>query len=206
MPDSVCHRKQSLYCLAAALCMPAGIRRRVATATRIGMPFGAELEAVHVVQSKTPEASMARFKFSVVVASLLVFNAAGAFARGGGGGPGGPGGGPGGGLGGPLAGAGLHGMPSQPSPPSLPSHGGFTHVPGAPPHGLMPHAPTPIAPHGNVHAPKNKARGLDRAMSRMSPHGAKNTNNPRSPNRAHGRARAAERHAVHALLDRPGRR
>jgi hypothetical protein len=176
----------------------------VATAARIRMPFGAELEAVHVVQFKTSEANMARFKFAIVVASLLVFNAAGAFARGGGGGPAGPGGS----LGGPQAGVGLHGMPSPPSPPSpsLPSHGAFARVPGAPPHGLMPHAPTPIAPHGNVHAPKNKARGLDRAMSRMSPHGAKNTNNPRSPNRAHGRARAAERHALHALLDRPGRR
>jgi hypothetical protein len=143
---------------------------------------------------------MLRTKLAMMVASLLAVSAADALARGGGGGPGGIGGGPPGGFGGPHAGSLGPGV-SRASLPSLPSHGTFSHVPDAPPG--LPHARSAMSPHSKAHASKNKDRGLNRAMSKMSPQGAKNTNNPLSPNRAHGRARAAERHA---LLDRPGRR
>ena len=145
------------------------------------------------------EADMLRAKLAMIVASLLAISAVDAWARGGGGGPAGIGGGLGGGFGGPHAGSLGPGIPSPHSPPSLPSHGTLSHLPDAPPHGL----PSAMSPRSKAHVSKNKARGLDRAMSRMSPQGAKNTNNPLSPNRTHGRARAAERHA---LLDRPGRR
>jgi len=141
---------------------------------------------------------MSSAKLAIVVASLVVVSAADALGRGGGGGPGGVGGGIGG-LGGSHAGSIAPGVPSPPSLPTLPSPGTISHLPSTPPHGL-PNVPSAKSVHSQA---KNKARGLNRAMSRMSPQGAKNTNNPLSPNRAHGRARAEERHA---LLDRPGRR
>ena len=147
------------------------------------------------------EADMLRAKLAMIVASLLAISAVDAWARGGGGGPGGIGSSPVGGFGGPHAGSLGPGVSSRGSLPSLPSHGTFPHLPDTSPG--LPHAPSAMSPHSKAHASKNKARGLNRAMSRMSPQGAKNTNNPLSPNRAHGRARAAERHA---LLDRPGRR
>src|SRR5262249_49150916 len=143
---------------------------------------------------------MTRAALMIPLACFLAVSSAAALARGGGGGPGGMGGGPPGGIGAPH---GVNpGLPSPPSPPGLPSPG---HVPGPPdasPPGL-PHAPSAVPPHETPRAAKSKAHGLNRAMSRMSPQGRKNTNNPLSPNRAHGRARAEERHA---LLDRPGRR
>jgi hypothetical protein len=144
---------------------------------------------------------MLRPALAILVASLLAVSSAVAVAGGGGGGPGGMGGAPGGGLGGPHGGGLGPGLPSPGSPPGLPSHASFSGLPDASPHAL-PHAPHTPAPQGKGHASKSKARGLNRAMSRMSPQGAKNTNNPLSPNRAHGRARAEDRHA---LLDRPGR-
>jgi len=143
---------------------------------------------------------MLRAQFAMMVASLFAVSAADALARGGGAGPGGMGGGPAGGFGGSHAGSLGPGISSRASLPNLPSHRTFSHLPDAP-QGL-PHV-SAVSPHSKAHASKNKARGLNRATSKMSPQGAKNTNNPLSPNRAHGRARAAERHA---LLDRPGRR
>jgi hypothetical protein len=144
---------------------------------------------------------MLRAKLAMMVASLLAVSGVDAWARNGGGGPGGIGSGSAGGFGGPHAGSLGPGVSSRGTLPSLPSHGAFSHLPDAPPG--LPHAPSAMSPHSKAHASKNEARGLNRAMSKMSPQGAKHTNNPRSANRAHGRARAAERHA---LLDRPGRR
>jgi hypothetical protein len=150
---------------------------------------------------------MKHSKLSILMAMFLIVSASTALAKGGGGGGGpggGIGGGPGAGIGGPHGGSVGAGVPSPGSLPGLPSH-----VPGS---GLPSHAPRAGLPQGSPpglpHAPMpqtsvNNARGLDRAASRMSPQGLKNTNNPRSPNRAHGRARAAERHA---MADLPGRR
>ena len=156
---------------------------------------------------------MQHSKLSILMAMFLIVSAPTVLAKGGGGGGpggggpgGGIGGGPGVGIGGPHGGNVGAGVPGPGSLPGISSH-----VPGSPP-GLPSHAPRAGLPHGSPpglpHAPMpqtsvNKARGLDRAASRMSPQGLKNTNNPRSPNRAHGRARAAERHA---MADTPGRR
>ena len=149
---------------------------------------------------------MKHSKLSILTAMFLIVSASTALAKGGGGGGGpggGIGGGPGVGIGGPHGGSVGAGVPSPGSLPGLPSH-----VPGS---GLPSHRPAPDhrkdlprIPHAPMpQTSVNKSRGLDRAASRMSPQGLKNTNNPRSPNRAHGRARAAERHA---MADLPGRR
>lgn len=142
---------------------------------------------------------MVRSALTILIASSLAFGTGVALARGGGGGPGGMGGPPGIGSGG-VHGAGL---PSPGSPPGAPSLGAPPHAPlSGLPNATPPHSPPSSPHHGKAHASKSKAHGLNRAMSRMSPQGKKNTNNPLSPNRAHGRARAEDRHA---LLDRPGR-
>lgn len=141
---------------------------------------------------------MTRAALMIPLACVLAMSSAATLARGSG--PGGVGGGAPGGIGAP------HGMgpglPSPPSPPGLPSPSRLPGPVDVSPPGL-PHA-SPAMPSSNkAHAAKSKAKGLNQAMSRMSPQGRKNTNNPLSPHRAHGRARADERHA---LLDRPGRR
>jgi len=142
---------------------------------------------------------MTRAAVMIPLACFLAVGSAAALGKGGGGGPAGIGGGPPG-IGAP------HGMgpglPSPASPPGLPSPSRLPGPPDVSPPGL-PHAFPALPSQGKVHSAKSKASGLNRAMSRMSPQGARNTNNPRSPNRAHGRARAEDRHA---LLDRPGRR
>jgi hypothetical protein len=161
--------------------------------------FRAELEAVRPVQSgeqfRIGGPNMLRPALSVLMAFFLAVGAGAVFARGGGGGPGG-------GFGGPHVGGLGPGAPVPGSAPSLPSHAPLLGFPEGSPPGL-PHADSSLSQEGKAHASKHKARGLDRAESRMSPQGAKNANDPRSPNRAHGRARAEERHA---LLDRSGRR
>jgi len=59
----------------------------------------------------------------------------------------------------------------------LPSHATFSHLPDAPLHGL-PHAPSAMSPHSKAHVSKNKARGLERAMPRMSPQGEEEHEQP----------------------------